>query len=106
VTQQRLDDADTPGVRTVMAATQSIPIVFTAGSDPVAAGLVASLNRPGGNATGVTVLNSELAPKRLELLHEVIPTATKIAMLVNQNNPVTSHGNIQVGQVRRSALIS
>jgi putative tryptophan/tyrosine transport system substrate-binding protein len=94
----------TPGVRAVMAATQSIPIVFTAGSDPVAAGLVASLNRPGGNATGVTVLNSELAPKRLELLHEIIPTASKIAMLVNQNNPVTSHGDIQDGQAAARRL--
>jgi putative ABC transport system substrate-binding protein len=94
----------TPGVRAVVAATQSIPIVFTVGTDPVAAGLVASLNRPGGNATGVTVLNSELTPKRMELLHEVIPTATKIAMLVNQNNPVTSHGDIQDGQAAARRL--
>jgi putative ABC transport system substrate-binding protein len=95
---------NTPGVRAVMAATQSIPIVFTSGTDPVAAGLVASLNRPGGNATGVTQLNSELAPKRLELLHEVIPTATKIAMLVNLNNPVTSQGDIQDGQAAARRL--
>ena len=65
------------------AATTSIPIVFATGYDPVAAGLVASLARPGGNLTGVTSLTAEVGPKRLELLHEVVPTATAIAVLVN-----------------------
>ena len=79
----------TVGVRAAMAATQTIPIVFTIGVDPIAAGFVASLNRPGGNVTGVTLISSELAPKRLELLRELVTTATKIALLVNPNNPAS-----------------
>ena len=76
----------TVGVQAAMAATQTIPIVFTIGVDPVAAGFVAGLNRPGGNVTGVTLISSELAPKRLELLRDLVTTATKIALLVNPNN--------------------
>src|SRR6516225_8164322 len=68
-------------VRAAMAATQTIPLVFTTGGDPIAAGFVASLNRPGGNVTGVTWLASELIPKRLELLREVVPAASRIAVL-------------------------
>jgi putative ABC transport system substrate-binding protein len=68
------------------AATAVIPVVFYTGGDPVMDGLVTSLNRPGGNLTGVTALNAEITPKRLELLHELLPTATMIAALVNPAN--------------------
>jgi len=69
------------------AATTTIPIVFVTGSDPVEQGLVASLNRPGGNLTGATTLAVELGQKRVELLHELVPTATLIAVLVNPTGP-------------------
>jgi putative tryptophan/tyrosine transport system substrate-binding protein len=69
------------------AATTTIPIVFGAGVDPIQAALVASLNRPGGNVTGVTTLNVEIGPKRLQLLRQLIPTATTFALLVNPTNP-------------------
>jgi putative ABC transport system substrate-binding protein len=81
--------ANTPGVMAVKAATTTIPIVFTAATDPVKIGLVASLSRPGGNITGVTQLNAEVASKRLELAHELVPAATVIAVLVNPTNPDT-----------------
>jgi len=69
------------------AATATIPIVFEIGDNPVELGLVTSLNRPSGNLTGVTSLNTEIGPKRLELLHEVVPTASVLALLVNPTNP-------------------
>ena len=73
----------TPANLIAKAATTTIPIVFTTGSDPVQLGLVASLNQPGGNVTGVANLNAEIVPKRVELAHELIPTATAIGLLVN-----------------------
>src|ERR1700720_2507016 len=73
--------------RAVKAATTTIPIVFTAAADPVSIGLVASLSRPGGNVTGVTQLHEVVAPKRLELAHQLMPTATMIAVLVNPTYP-------------------
>jgi putative ABC transport system substrate-binding protein len=76
----------TPAVRAAKAVTATIPIVFTTISDPVQIGLVGSLSRPGGNVTGVSTLSVEVGPKLLELLHEVVPKATKIALLVNPTN--------------------
>jgi ABC-type uncharacterized transport system substrate-binding protein len=79
--------ASTPGALAAKAATSTIPTVFYVGLDPVALGLVASLNRPGSNLTGVTGWNVTVGPKRLELLHEVLPTATILALLVNPTSP-------------------
>jgi putative ABC transport system substrate-binding protein len=75
-----------PAALPAKAATSVIPIVFMIGSDPVKLGLVSSLNHPGGNLTGVSYFNEEIAPKRLNLLHELIPTAKTIALLVNPAN--------------------
>ena len=80
--------AGSPVALPAKAATTVIPIVFVIGSDPVEMGLVTSLNRPGANLTGVAYLNVEIAPKRLELLHELVPAAKSIALLVNRANPL------------------
>ena len=77
-----------PGALAAKAATSTIPIVFHVGVHPVALGIVPSLSRPGGNITGVASLNVEVGPKRLELLHELVPSATVIALLVNPASPI------------------
>jgi putative ABC transport system substrate-binding protein len=82
------------------AATQTIPIIFIVGSDPVEVGLVASFARPGGNVSGLTMITAEIAAKRFELLHEMVPKATTIGLLVNPDNPYTA---AEESEVRRAA---
>jgi ABC-type uncharacterized transport system substrate-binding protein len=91
----------TPAALAAKAATATIPIVFVTAGDPVKLGLVASLNRPGGNLTGVTTLSVEVAPKRLEALHEIIPTATTFALLINSSSPALAESTTR--DVRASA---
>ena len=78
----------TPANLVAKASTTTIPIVFTTGGDPVGLGLVSSLSRPGGNITGVTQMTGEVAPKRVELAHELVPTATVFGLLINPTNPM------------------
>src|SRR6516165_6099665 len=89
-----------PAALAAKASTTAIPIVFGIGYDPVQYGLVASLNRPGGNVTGVVFFAGAPMPKRLQLLHEIVPTASAVGLLVNPNTP-TSEG--QVSDVRAAA---
>jgi putative tryptophan/tyrosine transport system substrate-binding protein len=85
-------------------ATATIPIAFVAGFDPVEVGLVASLNRPGGNITGVSILDVELGPKRLELLHELVPAATSIVLLVTRLIPLVPRPHRKNCRQRPTAL--
>ena len=96
--------ASNVAIQAAMAATKTIPIVFTTASDPVSAGFVPSLGRPGGNLTGITFFGVELVAKRLELLHEVLPGATRIALLVNPNNPGLMKDNIRQTEAAVSRL--
>src|SRR5499427_4322307 len=79
-----------PAAVAARAATTSIPIIFEMGDDPVRLGYVAGLDRPRGNITGVTQLNREVAPKRLELLHELLPAARVVALLANPTEPLSA----------------
>jgi putative tryptophan/tyrosine transport system substrate-binding protein len=92
------------GALAAKAATATIPIIIASGIDPVVAGLVRTLNRPGGNVTGVNTLNVEVGPKRMELLHEVLPTATIVALLVNPTSPVIAEVLLRDAQATASAL--
>ena len=84
----------TPSALALKAATTTIPIVFFVAGDPVALGLVASLNRPGGNLTGTTTLTLEVGSKWLQLLHEMVPTANSFALLLNPTSPTLAEGPI------------
>jgi ABC-type uncharacterized transport system substrate-binding protein len=86
------------------AATATIPIVFSAGTDPVKAGIVPSLRRPGGNITGVNYMAAELGTKRLGLLHELVPRAARIALLVNPANPVPAEMLIKDAEAAASVI--
>jgi putative ABC transport system substrate-binding protein len=94
----------TPAALAAKAATTTIPIVFETGGDPVRLGLVASLSRPGGNITGVTNLNSEVMPKRLELLQELVPSATVVPVLVNPTNPALTEFTLRNSQAAAQSL--
>jgi putative ABC transport system substrate-binding protein len=93
----------TPAALAAKAATTSIPIVFGGGSDPVEVGLVASLNRPGGNVTGMGFMSAALAPKRLGLLHELLPRAARFAVLVNPN--ASPSAGSMIAELQAAALV-
>ena len=93
-----------PAALAAKAATSTIPIVFETAADPVELGLVTSLNRPGGNVTGVTQNNVEVAPKRLQLLHELLPAARVMGLLVNPSNPAVAESSASEMQAAARAL--
>jgi putative ABC transport system substrate-binding protein len=91
----------TPSVLAAKSATSTIPIVFSSG-DPIEGGVIASLSRPGGNLTGVSAMNTEMTPKRLELLSELVPQAKVIVLLVNPNNAVAERIIREVQEAARA----
>jgi putative ABC transport system substrate-binding protein len=94
----------TPAAFATKAATTTIPVVFETGGDPVQLGLVASLNRPGANITGVTSIAAETVAKRVGLLHELLPRAARFAALVNPNNPLLAEASIKETQAAAVAI--
>jgi putative ABC transport system substrate-binding protein len=94
----------TPAALAARAANTAIPVVFTTANDPVRLGLVESLSRPGGNMTGATQLNMEVAPKRLEIFHELLPAATDFAHLVNPADPIVAEIGIRESEAAARAL--
>jgi putative tryptophan/tyrosine transport system substrate-binding protein len=96
--------ANGPAAVAAKLATKTVPIVFFSGGDPVERGLVTSLNRPGGNLTGVSTLGVEVAPKQLQALHEWVPTATIMALLVNPTNPTLAETESSGVQAAAAAL--
>jgi putative ABC transport system substrate-binding protein len=93
-----------PQALAAKATNTTIPIVFQVGADPVAMGLVASLNRPGGTITGVTSLNLEVGPKRLELMHELVPAVKNLVLLVNPSNPTNTEAETRALKATANAL--
>jgi putative tryptophan/tyrosine transport system substrate-binding protein len=102
--QVALIAANGPAAQAAKTATSTIPIVFTVGFDPVEVGLVASLNRPGSNVTGVSILDVELGPKRLDLLRELVPKANIVAVLVNPTDPVRAENISKAVQTAAGTL--
>jgi putative tryptophan/tyrosine transport system substrate-binding protein len=94
--------ANTPAALPAKAVTTTIPIVFLTAADPVEAGLVASLNRPGGNLTGMSILNVELGSKRLELLHKLVPSASIVALLINPSHPAAETASKDIQAAART----
>jgi putative ABC transport system substrate-binding protein len=92
-----------PSALAAKAATSTIPIVFISGPDPVKFGLVASLNKPGGNATGVSTTNNELGAKRLQILRDLVPGTTRVALLVNSTNPAGEDETLELQKIASGA---
>jgi putative tryptophan/tyrosine transport system substrate-binding protein len=99
-----ISTAGTPSIFAVKAATSTIPVVFTLGEDPVRLGLVSSIARPGGNLTGVNFLNAELVAKRLELLRELVPRLTRVAVLLNPDDATRTESSLREVQAAARAM--